>query len=93
MRFHRSVKSCSHCGCPIEERDGDCWGFMYMSMAALVGVMVAIMWIFPARNIFAGQIVVLAAAFAVLVLTLPHRKGMAIAIDILVDPRYRRPDP
>ena len=37
------------------------------------------------REYLPGQIIVIIAWFVLIVLTLPHRKGLAIAIDYLIE--------
>ena len=79
------MAGCPHCGCAIERRGGDTWFFTYMSTAFLTGLIVLWMFLFPMSNYLLGQIIIIGGWFTGIVLTLPHRKGIAIAIDYLIE--------
>lgn len=94
-RFHILAERCEACGCELKPREGDCWGFLYVSMALLVGVLgVGAFFIRPADPI-AGRIGMFAGALLVILGSLPLRKGLAIAFDIFIDPdrEHRGPGP
>ena len=78
-------ESCSACGLRYEPRTGDTWFFMYMSTAGLTGVLVVIMFLLRPRVLWVGQAIVMAAALALMGLSLPLRKGVAVALDYLVN--------
>jgi len=86
-RWNVLRKSCSHCGCEIERRGGDTWFFTYMSTAFLTGIFLLWMFLFPMTNHLLGQVILVVGWFVIIVLTLPVRKGLAIAIDYLIDCR------
>ena len=75
---------CSVCGLAIEARSGDTWFFMYMSTAGLTGLIVVTMFLLRPRVLWVGQVLVVIVAVAVIGLSLPLRKGVAIALDYLV---------
>lgn len=75
---------CAVCGLAIEARSGDTWFFMYMSTAGLTGMIVVIMFLLRPRVLWVGQVLVVIAAVAVIGLSLPLRKGVAIALDYLL---------
>src|SRR5919107_4816176 len=75
---------CAVCGLEIEARSGDTWFFMYMSTAGLTGSIVVIMFLLRPRVLWVGQLLVLVAAVLVIGLSLPLRKGVAIALDYLI---------
>jgi uncharacterized protein (DUF983 family) len=75
---------CAVCGLDIEARSGDTWFFMYMSTAGLTGTIVVIMFLLRPRVLWVGQLLVLVAAVLVIGLSLPLRKGVAIALDYLM---------
>ncbi|HWM92520.1 MAG TPA: DUF983 domain-containing protein [Thermoanaerobaculia bacterium] len=78
---------CAVCGLALEARSGDTWFFMYMSTAGLTGTIVVIMFLLRPRVLWVGQLLVMIAAVAVIGLTLPLRKGVAIALDYLITRR------
>jgi len=57
---------------------------MYMTTAALTGVLVVSMFLIRPRLVWVGQLVICAAALVVIVLSLPLRKGIAVALSYLV---------
>jgi len=75
---------CAVCGLEIEARSGDTWFFMYMSTAGLTGTIVVIMFLLRPRVLWVGQLLVMVAAVLVIGLSLPLRKGVAIALDYLL---------
>jgi len=86
-RWNVLRKSCPRCGCEIERRGGDTWFFTYMTTAFLTGLFVLWMFLFPMTNHLLGQVILVVGWFVLIVLTLPIRKGLAIAIDYLIDSR------
>jgi hypothetical protein len=72
------------CGLRFEPRTGDTWFFMYMSTAGLTGLLVVILFLVRPRVLWIGQVAVLVAAFVLIGLSLPLRKGVAVALDYLV---------
>lgn len=83
------VENCAECGLPIQSKEGDCWVFVYATMAGLIGLIIALMLLFfnplaKAVGMVPAQIVFLAASIVVVVLSLPPRKGLALAIDYLL---------
>lgn len=82
--WNHLLESCPVCGLRYEPRSGDTWFFMYMSTAGLTGMLVVIMFLLRPRVLWVGQILVLVAALAVMGLSLPLRKGVAVALDYLV---------
>lgn len=87
--WNHLLERCPVCGLRYEPRTGDTWFFMYMSTAGLTGMLVVIMFLIRPRVLWIGQVLVLAAALVVIGLSLPLRKGVAVALDYLVD-RGRR---
>jgi uncharacterized protein (DUF983 family) len=87
--WNRLRESCPVCGLRYEERSGDTWFFMYMTTAGLTGVLVVLMFLVHPRVVWLGQLAVLAAAIVVIGLSIPYRKGVAVALDYLVERRVR----
>jgi uncharacterized protein (DUF983 family) len=91
-KWNRVNAACAHCGCDLQTRDGDCWAFMYLTTAFLTGIIILFMFLFLRAdiipNILPAQIVIALAWLVLVFLTLPYRKGLAIAIDFLIDSRF-----
>jgi uncharacterized protein (DUF983 family) len=83
--WNRLREACPVCGLRYERHTGDTWFFMYMSTAGLTGVLVVCMFLLRPGIVWLGQIAVAAAALVVIGLTLPYRKGVAVAIDYLIE--------
>jgi len=58
---------------------------MYMSTAGLTGLLVVTMFLLRPRVLWIGQVLVGLAAIAIIGLSLPIRKGIAIALDYLLE--------
>ena len=56
---------------------------MYMSTAGLTGLLVVTMFLLRPRVLWVGQLVVCVAAVVLIGLSLPYRKGIAVALDYL----------
>ena len=82
--WNHLCESCSVCGLRYEPRTGDTWFFMYMSTAGLTGMLVVIMFLIRPRVLWVGQAVVMVTALVLMLLSLPRRKGIAVALDYLV---------
>ena len=87
LAWNRLRESCPVCGLPFERHTGDTWFFMYMSTAGLTGFLVVCMFLLRPRIVWLGQVAVAAAALVTIVLTLPYRKGVAVALDYLIERR------
>src|SRR5215210_2774275 len=83
--WNRLHGHCPVCGLEFERRVGDTWFFMYMSTAGITGSLVVAMFLIRPRVIWIGQIVVSLAAVAVIGLSLPYRKGIAVALDYFIE--------
>ena len=82
--WNRLHEKCAVCGLAFERRSGDTWFFMYMSTAGLTGLLVVTMFLLRPRVLWIGQLVVCVAAVVLIGLSLPYRKGIAVALDYLV---------
>ena len=89
VSWNRLRDDCPVCHLPFEPHSGDTWFFMYMTTAGLTGVLVVLMFLIRPAVLWVGQVVILAAAIVVIGLSLPRRKGLAVALDYLVERRTR----
>ncbi len=74
---------CRSCGYGFAEREGNCWFFLYSTTAALTGLFLIAMFVWRPANVLLGRIFLTAAAVAVIPLTLPVRKGIALALEYI----------
>jgi len=84
-RWNQLWPSCTVCGLPFETRSGDTWFFTYVTTAGLTGVLIVTMILLQPPSVFVGQLVLLPVAIGLMLGSVPFRKGVAIAIDYLVD--------
>lgn len=84
-------KKCENCGCQIRSRESDCWFFMYMTTAFITGIFLIIMLLVKPENEALGRTAIAIGALLTIVFTVPRRKGLAIAIDYLIDSRLENP--
>ena len=89
LGWNRLRDACPVCGLAFEPGSGDTWFFMYMTTAGLTGTLIVAMFLIRPRVVWIGQVAVLLAAFVLIGLTLPLRKGLAVALDYLVERRAR----
>ena len=83
--WNRLHEHCPVCGLEFERRVGDTWFFMYMTTAGLTGSLVVAMFLIRPRVVWIGQLVVCVAAVAIIGLSLPLRKGVAVALDYWIE--------
>ena len=79
--WHHLLDACAVCGLRFEREPGDTWFFMYMTTAGLTGSFVVLMFLVRPEWVWLGQIVIGIAAVVVIGLSLPHRKGLAVALN------------
>lgn len=75
---------CPVCGLVYERAAGDTWFFMYMTTAGLTGLLVVGMFLIRPQLVWIGQLVICGLALVLIVLSLPFRKGIAVALNYLV---------
>ena len=91
--WHKLNERCAECGLVFERHAGDTWFFMYMTTAGLTGLLVVAMFLIRPRGVWRGQIAIAAAALVLIVLSLPVRKGLAVAISYLLERPGSEPPP
>lgn len=88
-RWNSLSTQCAVCGCALKRREGDCWFFMYMTTGFFTGLMIAVMFVLTPANVLLGQIAVGSIGLTLIVVTLPVRKSLAIALDFFLEERKR----
>ena len=61
---------------------------MYISTACLTGLIVGGMIFFPPENLFLGRTAIVVLSVAFILLTLPIRKGVAMAFEYFVELKW-----
>ncbi len=84
-RWNVLKHDCERCGYEFADREGNCWFFLYSTTAALTGVFLILMFIWKPGDLFLGRTILAGAAFGIIPLTLPVRKGIALALDYLAE--------
>ena len=82
-RGFRVLHACTACGLAYDRYAADTWAIMYLSTAGLTGVVVVTMIVVRPANLLLGRVGVVVIALALIVASLPLRKGVAIAINWL----------
>ena len=79
---------CGACGLELASLHPHTWASMYISTAGLTGVIVLVMLIVDPPNAWLGRTLVLTGAIVLIVGTLPYRKGLALALEYLVERKW-----
>jgi uncharacterized protein (DUF983 family) len=77
---YTEYRECPRCGLAYDPK-GESLGFMYLSTAMLTGVMFIVLIALPPKNLGSYRIGLVASALALYGITLPFRKGLAIALN------------
>jgi uncharacterized protein (DUF983 family) len=86
-RGYRLRERCQACGLALGRYAHDTWAMMYFSTAGLTGVVLIGLIVARPHNRPLGRVVLGTAALTLIVLSLPFRKGVAIAVNWLVETR------
>jgi uncharacterized protein (DUF983 family) len=77
---YTEYRACPRCGLAYDPR-GESLAFMYLSTAFLTGVMFIVLITSPPQDLGAYRIRLVIGALALYGVTLPFRKGLAIALN------------
>jgi uncharacterized protein (DUF983 family) len=83
----RLRERCDACACDYTAYGHDTWAFVYLSTAGLTGVVVVAMLVVRPLNLWLGRLGLVVVAAALIPLSLPPRKGLAIALNYLIETR------
>jgi uncharacterized protein (DUF983 family) len=75
---------CESCGLTFEESAGDTWGFWVLLDRVFVAIPLVILLFGFATASLRLRILLIAALLVPLIATMPHRQGIAIALDYLM---------
>ena len=78
---------CNACGYGFAEREGNCWFFLYSTTAALTGLFIIAILLWRPDNVLFGRLALGTASMCVIALSLPVRKGIALALEYLSEMR------
>jgi uncharacterized protein (DUF983 family) len=83
--FYKLRDRCTHCDLDFGRRAEDTWALIYLTTAGMTGAVIGGMLIFRPLNMVIGRTVLAFVALALIVFTLPSRKGFAIAFNYYID--------
>jgi uncharacterized protein (DUF983 family) len=86
-RYYALRDRCETCGLDLARYAHDTWAMVYFSTAALTGLVVIALIVARPRNLLLGRFMLGTVALAVIVASLPCRKGAAIAANWLIASR------
>jgi len=81
--FYRVRKRCDRCDLEFEKEVGDHLGIIYISTAVQTATFAAVVLLLQPQSPWIARIFLGAAALGLMLLNLPNRKGLAVAIDYL----------
>lgn len=88
QKWYQLRSHCPQCGLRFLKDPVDILVFMYLSTAFLTGLFILLMfWILPADQT-GGRIILLVGALALMVLSLPYRKGVALALEYWSEQKF-----
>lgn len=79
--FYELKPRCPECRLVYEPSAGDTWWMTYIGSASVAGLMMLVVFLIRPPEGVLDKAVYLTAGLAILIGTLPHRKGLAVAID------------
>ena len=78
---------CNECGYGFEEREGNCWFFLYSTTAALTGLLIVIILVWRPEYQLLARVILGVVSASVIALSLPIRKGIALALEFIAETR------
>ena len=75
---------CEVCGLQFEERAGDTWGFWVLLDRVFVAIPFVVLLFGFATSSLRLRLMLIGAMLVPLIATMPHRQGIAIALDYLL---------
>lgn len=76
---------CDACGLQFLEGSGDTWALIYLSTAGITGLIVILILLAGTELVTDHRWALASFAFLTIVLTLPYRKGLAVAIEHIIN--------
>jgi uncharacterized protein (DUF983 family) len=87
--FINMRKQCTSCGFVFEERSGDTWGFWVLLDRVFLVIPVVLILLGFATSSLRLRLLLIGLLLIPLIATMPHRQGVAIALDYLFRRRQR----
>lgn len=88
-RWYTLHDRCAQCALEYEPADGATWAFMYLSTAFLTGLFIVAMLLTTPTRVWLARSILFPAALVVIVGSLPRRKGLAVAVEYLIEKKIR----
>ena len=87
-RWFSLEEECSACGLCYEQNPGDTWGFWLIGDRLFLAILIiAVFLVFRSDSVYFGFFLLVVTAVP-LVVTMPHRMGVCIALDFLSRSRW-----
>lgn len=90
--WYTAHSRCPSCKTDFDRLQDHTWAFMYVTTAMLTGLMIVGMFLLVPASLSRGVVLVAGVAVFVIVGTLPFRKGLALAIEWLIEMRWGEGD-
>jgi uncharacterized protein (DUF983 family) len=84
-RWYTLHERCDACDLVFEASEGSTWAFMYVTTAAITGLIIVAMLLIHAGGNWVWRLLVLPVALVAITGTLPIRKSLAIALEYVMD--------
>ena len=84
-RWYTLHERCDACDLVFEASDGSTWAFMYVTTAAITGLIIVAMLMIGTGSYGVGRLLVLPLALVTITGTLPIRKSLAVALEYVMD--------
>ena len=89
QKFIEVRDRCENCGYVFEERSGDTWGFWVLLDRLFLAIPLVILLLGFATSSLRLRLILIGLLLIPLIATMPHRQGVAIALDYLFRRRQR----
>jgi uncharacterized protein (DUF983 family) len=83
--FAKELERCGVCKLEYDWYSGEVLGFLYMSTAFLTGLFVIVMLLWRPSSVWVGRLVIVPAALAAYIVTIPFRKGAALGVKVALE--------
>lgn len=88
IRWYTIDNHCAQCHLDFIENQSNTWAFMYISTAFLTGLIIVAMLLIHPQSLWLSRFWVMLMAFFIIAGSMPYRKGLAMAIEYLVELKW-----
>ena len=79
---------CAKCDLDFIDNQSNTWAFMYISTAFLTGLIIVSMLIIKPEALWLARFTVTITALLIIAGSMPYRKGLAMAMEYLIDLKF-----